>query len=91
MNLVIGEEKGETVPLFSIHLNSQPIQVISSPEIRCLSKQEAARVGTCRHHPTQYTTDQYRQLFGVVSTPYRFDLSRLHTLLGRFRLRVLVG
>ena len=67
MKLVMEEGKGETVPLFSIHLNSQPIQVIPSDEIRCLSKQEAARVATCRHHPTQYTADRNRQLFGAVS------------------------
>jgi hypothetical protein len=30
-NFVIEEEKGKTVPLFSIQLNSQPIQVISPP------------------------------------------------------------
>jgi hypothetical protein len=89
------EKGGDCPPLLdSAQLSAHPGHIPPLPEIRCLSKQEAARVGTCRHHPTQYTAHQYRQLFGVVSTPYRFYLSRLqwlHILLGRFRLRVLVG
>jgi hypothetical protein len=55
---------GDCPPLLdSAQLSAHPGHIPPLPEIRCLSKQEAARVGTCRHHPTQYTAHQYRQLF----------------------------